>query len=482
MTDFVRHFFLAQDETWGLVSPAFALAFLLFLGAYLPLLRSGRRRLRMVYVVLFSLFFAYKASGVLMLLLPASALFSWLMAEALRQQEGWRRRLLLAIGVTAELAPLLYYKYADFTLLSLNHLLATNFQPLDLLLPVGISFYTFQAVSYTVDVYRGRFTLRPSLLEYFFYLTFFPLLMAGPITRAEVLIPQLRERPRANAYDGLYLVLLGLVKKVVVADYVAQFTTWIFTSPTDYSGFEGLMGIMGFTLQIYCDFSGYSDMAIGTAAIMGYELRENFRFPYQSLNLTDFWRRWHIALSTWFRDYLYIPMGGNRHGRLRTYLGCFVTMLAAGLWHGASWQFVLWGAMHGIGLVVHKAAKPWLDYVPNTLWVRFLSWLLTFCYVAFAWVFFRSPDLDTALTLLHHIAQDFSWDYLVPFVHARTAWTVIALAGFLLHALRQQHADRLRAAFVRSHWFVKFVLTLLTLQLALNISQQGVAPFIYAQF
>ena len=482
MTDLIRQFLTSQDSTWGLVAPAFALTFLLYFGPYLLLARSRRRNLRLAYVVLFSLFFAYKASGILMLLLPLSALTSWLLAEAIRRCEGWRRKLVLVIALLVEFAPLLYYKYADFALLTLNHLLATNFQPLDLLLPVGISFYTFQAVSYTVDVYRRRFTLRSTLLEYSFYLTFFPLLMAGPITRAEVLIPQLREEPKASPYTGLYLVLLGVLKKVVVADYVAQFTNWIFTSPTDYSGFEGLMGIMGFTLQIYCDFSGYSDIAIGTAAIMGYELRENFRFPYQSLNLTDFWRRWHIALSTWFRDYLYIPLGGNRHGRLRMYLGCFVTMLAAGLWHGASWQFVLWGALHGIGLVVHKALKPLLDYVPNTLWVRFLSWLLTFCYVAFAWVFFRSPDLDTALTLLRHIAGNFSWDYLVPFVYARTAWTVIALLGFALHALRQRHADALRAAFVRSHWLVKLLLTLLTLQLAINISQQGVAPFIYAQF
>ena len=481
MTDLIARFLTEPDPAWGLVSPAFAAAFLLFFGVYL-LLRRSPRALRMCYVVLFNLFFAYKASGPLMLLLPASALLSWSFAEGIRRHEGWRRRSLLVLALIVEFTPLLYFKYADFALLSLGQLLRTNFQPLDLLLPAGISFYTFQAVSYTVDVYRRRFTMRPSLLEYAFYLTFFPLLMAGPITRAEVLIPQLREAPRANAYDGLYLLLLGILKKVVVADYVAQFTGWVFEAPADYSGFEGLMGIMGFTLQIYCDFSGYSDIAIGTAALMGYELKENFRFPYQSLNLTEFWRRWHIALSTWFRDYLYIPLGGNRHGRLRMYAGCFITMLAAGLWHGASWLFVLWGALHGIGLVVHKALKPALDYVPDTPWVRFLSWLLTFLYVTFAWIFFRSPDLDTAFLLLRHIAENFSWDYLVPFVKARTAWSVILLAGFLLHGLRQRHADKLRVAFVRSPWLVKFLLTLLTFQLALSISQQGVAPFIYAQF
>ena len=486
MTDFLRSLFLQQDASWGLVSLEFATVFILFF-AILILLRS-RRSIMMAYVVAFSLFFAYKASGILMLLLPATLLLSWFATRGMSHLRGIPRRIALALTVIAEFAPLAYYKYADFTLLTLNHLLETNFQPLDMLLPVGISFYTFQAVSYSVDVYRGRFPSTTPLLEYSFYLTFFPLLMAGPITRAETLIPQLHEgnsaskRDAALPYQGLYLILLGILKKVVVADYVAQFTNWVFDSPTDYSGFENLMGVMGYTLQIFCDFSGYSDIAIGLAAIMGFQLKENFRFPYQSLNLTEFWRRWHIALSTWFRDYLYIPLGGNRHGRLRMYLGCLVTMLAAGLWHGASWLFVLWGAMHGVGLIVHKACKPWLDAIPNTGWVRALSWLLTFAYVTLAWVFFRSTSVENACLLLSHIAEDFSWDYLVPFVKARTAWSVFAVVGFALHALRGHHADSLKKTFVRAPWIVKLILTIIVIQFAINVSSQGVAPFIYAQF
>ena len=486
MTDFLRSLFLQQDASWGLVSLEFAAVFILFF-AILILLRS-RRSIMMAYVVAFSLFFAYKASGTLMLLLPATLLLSWFATRGMSHLRGIPRRIALALTVIAEFAPLAYYKYADFTLLTLNHLLETNFQPLDMLLPVGISFYTFQAVSYSVDVYRGRFPSTTPLLEYSFYLTFFPLLMAGPITRAETLIPQLHEgnsaskRDAALPYQGLYLILLGILKKVVVADYVAQFTNWVFDSPTDYSGFENLMAVMGYTLQIFCDFSGYSDVAIGLAAIMGFQLKENFRFPYQSLNLTEFWRRWHIALSTWFRDYLYIPLGGNRHGRLRMYLGCLVTMLAAGLWHGASWLFVLWGAMHGLGLIVHKACKPWLDAIPNTGWVRALSWLLTFAYVTLAWVFFRSTSVENACLLLSHIAEDFSWDYLVPFVKARTAWSVFAIVGFALHALRGHHADSLKKTFVRAPWIVKLIFTIIVIQFAINVSSQGVAPFIYAQF
>ena len=277
MTDFLRSLFLQQDASWGLVSLEFAAVFILFF-AILILLRS-RRSIMMAYVVAFSLFFAYKASGTLMLLLPATLLLSWFATRGMSRLRGIPRRIALALTVIAEFAPLAYYKYADFTLLTLNHLLETNFQPLDMLLPVGISFYTFQAVSYSVDVYRGRFPSTTPLLEYSFYLTFFPLLMAGPITRAETLIPQLHQ-PNANAQcsmlnaQGLYLILLGILKKVVVADYVAQFTNWVFDSPTDYSGFENLMAVMGYTLQIFCDFSGYSDVAIGLAAIMGFQLKE----------------------------------------------------------------------------------------------------------------------------------------------------------------------------------------------------------------
>ena len=223
-------------------------------------------------------------------------------------------------------------------------------------------------------------------------------------------------------------------------------------------------------------------MSIGIAAVMGFQLRENFTFPYQSLNLTEFWRRWHIALSTWFRDYVYIPLGGNRKGKLRTYLNSFITMLLSGLWHGASWMFVIWGAMHGLGLIIHKACKGWLDKIPNTWYVKLVAWFITFVFVAVAWVFFRSPSVETAVPLLNHIAVDFSWDYLPPFVSTRFMWTLFLVLGFALHGLRKKHSDRLGDWFVRSPWLVKLAIFIIVMQLVINFRQDNVQPFIYAQF
>lgn len=492
----VLDFLTTQTPGWSIMTFPFMVAFVVFLAFYL--LVSRRRLLMMAYVVAFGLFFAYKANGPLMVLLPVTALVTWLLTEAMRDSRGDMRRFWLATTIIAALTPLFYYKYTDFFLETVNELMATNFAPLSLLLPVGISFYTFQVISYAIDVYKRRYTESTTLLEYLFFVTFFPLLMAGPITRASTLLPQLksssfggekepsldREETRGLSlpYIGLWLMITGLLKKMVVADYIAQYNNWIFEDPTAFSGFEGVMGIVGFTLQIYCDFAGYSDMSIGLAAIMGFRLKENFRFPYQSLNLTEFWHRWHISLSTWFRDYVYIPLGGNRHGRLRTCLNCFLTMLLAGLWHGASWMFVVWGVLHGFGLVVHKLLKPLLDRVPDTLPVRFGAWLLTFVYVCVAWVFFRSADMDTALTLLHHTVSDFNIGYVVPFVTARPLWTAIVFGGLALCALRQRHADWLCRMFVRAPWVVKLIVFAVIVQLVINISQSNVRPFIYEQF
>lgn len=477
-------FFTTPDKEWSIVTMPFMVLFIVFFAIYIWLNRS-RHTAMLVYVTVFSLFFAFKANGLLMLLLPLTVFLSWKLTELVRQSEGNRRKCLMILTVVVELLPLLYFKYTNFFIEVWNEMTASNFSPLSILLPIGISFYTLQAISYTVDVYKRRFTPEVSLLEYAFYLTFFPLLMAGPITRAEVLIPQIQERKPLEEkviYAGLWLIIVGLLKKAVVADYIAQYNNWIFDDPTGYSGFENAMGILGYSLQIFLDFSGYSDMSIGIAAVMGFQLRENFNFPYQSLNLTEFWRRWHIALSTWFRDYVYIPLGGNRKGKIRTYINCFIAMLLSGLWHGASWMFVIWGALHGVGLVVHKMNKWWLDKIPNTWYVRFLAFLITFVYVAVAWVFFRSPSVESALTLLGRIGSDFSWDYLPPFLNTRFVWVLFLVLGYALHGLRKRHATSLSDWFVRSPWLVKLLIFIVVMQLVINFRQDSVQPFIYAQF
>lgn len=457
-----------------------------FLAIY-TLVKRASRTAMMLYVVAFNLYFAYRLNGGIMWLLPATACFNYALTQEMALREGRTRKLLLATVVVADLAVLAYFKYATFILNDvIGLMLRTNFSLGSIVLPVGISFYTFQGISHAVDVYRRRFTMNTTLLEYFFYLTFFPLLLAGPITRAENLIPRLRRNRQASSrmvWSGLWLIMLGLVKKNMVSDYIGQFTTWVFDAPQTFSGFENMAALLGYPVQIYFDFSGYSDMSIGAAAILGFWLPDNFRFPYRALSLTDFWRRWHISLSTWFRDYLYIPLGGNRKGTLRMYANNFITMLVAGLWHGASWMFVIWGALHGFGLCVHKFFSRQLRItIPSTLWGNTLSWLITYVYVCFAWSFFRSQSLTQLGTMYNKITADFSWAYLSPFVYARPLWTVCLIGAMLTYLIPERTYTRLQLRFITLPWLAKFLLFIVCVQLAIEVAQEDVQPFIYGAF
>lgn len=457
-----------------------------FLAIY-TLVKRASRTAMMLYVVAFNLYFAYRLNGSVMWLLPATACFNYALTQEMALREGRTRKLLLATVVVADLAVLAYFKYATFILNDvIGLMLRTNFSLGSIVLPVGISFYTFQGISHAVDVYRRRFTMNTTLLEYFFYLTFFPLLLAGPITRAENLIPRLRRNRQASSrmvWSGLWLIMLGLVKKNMVSDYIGQFTTWVFDAPQTFSGFENMAALLGYPVQIYFDFSGYSDMSIGAAAILGFWLPDNFLFPYRALSLTDFWRRWHISLSTWFRDYLYIPLGGNRKGTLRMYANNFITMLVAGLWHGASWMFVIWGALHGFGLCVHKFFSRQLRItIPSTLWGNTLSWLITYVYVCFAWSFFRSQSLTQLGTMYNKITADFSWAYLSPFVYARPLWTVCLIGAMLTYLVPERTYTRLQLRFITLPWLAKFLLFIVCVQLAIEVAQEDVQPFIYGAF
>lgn len=472
---------------------SFWVVFVLFLTIY-AFFRCHSRMGMLVYVSAFSLLFFYLANGWLMLLLPAVAFVAWGAGRVLALSHGTatlsdacllRRRVFLTLIVVIILSPLLYFKYSNFLLSSINGLFARNLSLLDLALPVGISFFTFQAISYVVDVYRGRFTMRVSFLEFLFYLSFFPLLLAGPITRAETLLPQVRRPRRVSErylYLGLWLVMIGLLKKCAVADYIAQFNDWVFSSPQTYSGFECMMAMVGYAVQIYCDFSGYSDMSIGIAALMGFHLRDNFSFPYRAHNLSEFWRRWHISLSSWFRDYVYIPLGGNRCSIARTYINNMATMLLAGLWHGSTWMFLLWGGIHGLGLVVSKVFRPWLQRLPAHGWINAASIFLTFGFVTFAWVFFRSDSLHDATLLLSKAVSEFDIAYLLPFVKARPWWCVLVALPLLAHFVSDKGFVRMQTRFICLPWLVKLLLFALALQVVLQLQTSNVQPFIYYRF
>lgn len=466
---------------------AFWLVFVIFLAVY-AIIRNYSRTGMLLYVVAFSLAFFWLANGWLFLLLVAVAAVTWLTGRVLSDSNGQHsgvRKITLAGAVVTILLPLLYFKYSNFLLSSVNALFSTHLSISSLVLPVGISFFTFQAISYLVDIYRSKFRLQVSFLEFLFYLSFFPLLLAGPITRAQTLFPQIRASkavPSRRVYVGVWLMMLGLLKKCVIADYIAQYNDWIFEDPAMYSGFECLMGILGYTVQIYCDFSGYSDMSIGIAAMMGFRLADNFAFPYRAANLSQFWRRWHISLSTWFRDYLYIPLGGNRCSRVRTYINNVLTMLVAGLWHGASWMFVLWGGIHGLGLVLQKMFQPLSKRLPDNRCINAISVVATFIYVSIAWVFFRSSSVDLALQILWRSVSDFDIAYLPPFVLARPWWCVLVVMPLLTQYISDRTFNRLQSRYIMLPWVVKLLLLTLVLQVVLQFRTSNVQPFIYYQF
>ena len=465
-------------------SGLFWVLFLIFLPVY-ALLRSRRQQM-VVYVVAFSLYFYYKSSAWFFMLLIITSVLDWCLSRIMSDtRKLWKRRLCLWLSIGMSLSILGFFKYANFFLWNWNQMVEGNFQPLDIILPVGISFYTFQSISYIVDVYKGRVSPTETWIEYLFFLSYFPALVAGPIVRADYFLPQIQNRDHASREEmaaGLWLIILGLVKKAVVADYIAQYNDLIFASPTGYSGLESLMGVVGYVVQIYCDFSGYSDMAIGISAIMGFRLTRNFNFPYKSRNLTDFWRRWHISLSTWLRDYVYIPLGGNRRGTLRTYVNNFLTMLVGGLWHGAAWKFIIWGGMHGVGLIVHKALRPWLVKIPDTWPVKAASWTLTMAYVSFLFIFFRAASFEDAWLIIRNIFGNFDIAYLAPFVRVRYVWLIFVAMIIAVHSLPTRWINAAGDWFVRAPFGAKLAVFIVAVQLVVQFMSEDVMPFIYFQF
>ena len=458
--------------------------FILFLPVYI-LLKDSRAKM-VLFVVGFSLYFYYKSSGLFFLMLIGTSLIDWLISWWIfRAKTRGRRLALMWCSIVISLSILGYFKYANFFLWNWNAMVKGNFQPLDIILPVGISFYTFQSISYVVDVYKKRITPARSWFDYLFFLSFFPALVAGPIVRADYFLPQLRKNLQPTSgmiWAGLWLIIVGIAKKAVIADYIAQFNDLIFDNPALYTGVQSLMGVLGYTMQIYCDFSGYSDMAIGLALIMGFRLGINFDSPYQSRNLTEFWRRWHISLSSWLRDYLYIPLGGNRKGVIRTYVNNFLTMLIGGLWHGAAWKFIFWGGMHGIGLAIHKACRPILARIPDNAATIFFSWLLTFIYVSLLWVFFRAASFSDSLLIIKNIFKGFDLRQFPQFFTTRLVWCLMMLALIVMHFVPQRWADILQDAFVKAPWIVKLLIFLGSVQLVIEFMTAEVQPFIYFQF
>lgn len=415
-------------------------------------------------------------------LIVGVTVLDWLAGLALTRIAGRSLRLyVVAVTVGLNLGLLGFWKYTDFFLRVLapvyEALGRDPLAPLGLMLPVGISFFTFQGLSYVIDVYRGDVEAERSLSRFALFIAFFPQLVAGPIMRASQLLPQLDRPGEVDATrfgQAVALMIVGLLKKVVMADYLAaNLVDRVFDLPERFSSVEVLVGVYGYALQIYGDFSGYCDIAIGAALLLGIQLPINFDAPYRAASLREFWRRWHITLSQWLRDYLYISLGGSRGGRWRTYRNLFLTMLLGGLWHGAAYNFVLWGAFHGLGLAVERAARR----ATTVRLPRWLSILLTFHVVCALWVFFRAETFGAALRVFGQLGAG---------VGGTTNLTrrVIALVllGFGTHLLPDRWWERGLRSFVRAPVAVQAAAAVATLHLAQKAAESGAAPFIYFQF
>lgn len=428
----------------------FVYFFAVFISLYYVL--RNRNTARSWLVSLFSLYFFYKASGYFVVLVMISAVIDYVLSNRIwREPRQSQKKLLLALSIFFNLGLLFYFKYTNFFISLSNGLLATHMNPLNILLPVGISFYTFENLSYTIDVYRGEFEPEKKFVNYLLFLSFFPKLVMGPIVRARDFIPQLHKPYEVREEDfakGFYLIVSGLFKKLVISDYLTlNLVNYVFDDPSRHTGLECLVALFAYAIVIYCDFSGYSDVAIGVARWLGITIPANFKSPYQSKSITEFWRRWHISLSSWLKDYLYIFwLGGNRKGRVHTYINLFITMLLGGLWHGANWTFIVWGGMHGIALALHKIwmerAKGFINKYDSNIIYNAFAQLFTFLFVCLCWIFFKSQSIDVATGMIKQITGNFSLSVWPEFYDNYHTVIWLMLLGYALHLIPDNYADR----------------------------------------
>ena len=441
---------------------------------------------RITYLTLFSLYFYYKSGGWFFLLLILSTVVDYTIANFIYKSSSQKiKSAWLVLSLIINLGFLAYFKYTNFILGIVNDLKLGHFHPMSIVLPVGISFYTFQVLSYTIDVYRGLLKPAKNIFDFGFYISFFPHLVAGPIVRASAFLPQIHTKLKITDEEratAVFLILTGLFKKAVISDYISiNFVDRVFDSPSLYSGFENLMAVYGYAMQIYCDFSGYSDMAIGVALLLGYRLGINFNQPYQSASITEFWRRWHISLSSWLRDYLYIPLGGNRKGKFRQYLNLFITMLLGGLWHGASWNFVFWGFLHGAALAIDKLIREVIN-IPKTFFMRVLGVIVTFHFVCFCWVYFRADSFATASEIISGIFSRFNGKICWQWIQGYEFVFVLMLFGYLTHFIPERFNKKSELMLSRTPVFAQSFLIVAVVWIVIQVKSADIQPFIYFQF
>ncbi|MGB0881936.1 MAG: MBOAT family O-acyltransferase [Vicingaceae bacterium] len=512
-----------------------------------------KRAIRNAFLFLVSLFFYYKTSGLFITILLFSTFSDYGIGWAIYSaKKKYAKQIFVALSVLINLFVLCYFKYAYFFTDSFNAFFQTNYEVFNhfaqftnanmgthfevnkVLLPVGISFYTFQTISYSIDVYRKEIKPVSSILDFGFYVSFFPQLVAGPIVRAADFIPQLYKPYKLSNYNfglALFWILKGLTKKVIIGDYIAvNFIDRIFDNPTMFTGFENLMALYGYSLQVYADFSGYTDIAIGIALLMGFTLPKNFDSPYKAKNVGEFWRRWHLSLSGWLKDYLYIPLGGNRGGSIGTWvaiafisafiimlsgkmivlygfiwgalllgfiaiwvkpfrawlttnINLLITMLLGGLWHGASWQFVIWGGLNGLGLMVYKLWRKISPYEKfDNAFGLIIKVFVTFNFITFTRIWFRAENMESTWQIIDQIGTSFNAALIPEILVSYSNVFTMMLLGFVIHWLPVSVKDWYRETFIKLPLIAKIVLSAITVFGVYQAMSSELQAFIYFQF
>jgi D-alanyl-lipoteichoic acid acyltransferase DltB (MBOAT superfamily) len=492
------------DKPFIFSTPAFWIFYLLVLAGFSLVYK--RLFLRNFYLLLVSLFFYYKTGGLFLFLLIFVTIIDFTCGLLIHNSKTrFRKRVFLVLSIISNIGILAYFKYTGFFVETINDILGTDivvkdflgafsnrflgtsFNVSNIVLPVGISFFTFQSLSYTIDMYRQKLPPVRNIFDFGFYVSFFPQLVAGPIVRASEFIPQIYRAYSLSQREfshAVFLIMKGLIKKIIISDFIAvNFIDRVFDLPTAHSGFENLMAVYGYGLQIYCDFSGYTDIAIGLALILGFRLPFNFNSPYKATNISDFWKRWHISLSRWLKDYLYIPLGGNRKGKFRNIVNLMITMLIGGLWHGADLRFIIWGGFHGLGLAVNKIKVYIFGERTRTSRVsRAFAVFLTFQFVSFCWIFFRAQDMHSAGLIFRQIFQDFLPASFGPLFAAYSGVFALMTAGYIIHFLPEKFKEYYRGLFIKIPLVFQMVLVLLAGFLLFQMRTNEVMPFIYFRF
>jgi alginate O-acetyltransferase complex protein AlgI len=492
------------DKPFIFSAPAFWIFFLLVLAGFSLVYK--KLFIRNLFLFLVSLFFYYKSGGLFLFLLIFVTVIDFTCGLLIYNSKTrfWRKSFIL-ISIISNIGILAYFKYTGFFVQTINDilgtqivvkdflgafsnsLLGTNFDISRIILPVGISFFTFQSLSYTFDMYRRKLEPVRNILDFGFYVSFFPQLVAGPIVRASEFIPQLYKNYSLSQREfshAVFLISKGLIKKIIISDFIAvNFIDRIFDLPTAYSGFENLMAVYGYGLQIYCDFSGYTDIAIGLGLILGFRLPFNFNSPYKASSVADFWKRWHISLSRWLKDYLYIPLGGNRKGKFRTIINLMITMLLGGLWHGADLRFIIWGGLHGMGLAVNKLRTFIFGEKTQRRWfVRAISVFFTFQFVSFCWIFFRAQNMQSVGLILRQIFQDFLPASFSTIFQVYAGVFALMAAGYLIHFLPEKFKESYRGLFIKIPLAAQMVIVLLIAFMLYLMRTTEIIPFIYFRF